>query len=80
VPKGEAKLPVAHEATTCELSPGELRALELASNGIGCRETGELLGFSETRAKKLRVGAMNKLGADNTTQAVAMAIRRGMLP
>ena len=64
---------------TLELAPREIQHLRLAATGISEAVMAEALGLSpltiQSRGKKLR----RKLGAKNTTEAVAIAIREGVI-
>ncbi len=65
--------------TACDPSPAELRALEGLSYGLTRGMFAELYGLSsETVASQLR-SARFKLAAKNSTHAVAIAIRRGLI-
>lgn len=62
-----------------DLTPRERQILESAATGADCADTAKELGLATGTVKKLRYNAMCKLGADNTIQAVAMAMRRGLI-
>jgi DNA-binding NarL/FixJ family response regulator len=62
------------------LTPRELMVLRLMAAGLSNREIASPLGISERTVKFHVTAILNKLGADNRTQAVAMASRRGILP
>jgi DNA-binding CsgD family transcriptional regulator len=57
----------------------ELTVLQMAANGHTCKSSAVILGVGTERVKKLRQLALLKLGADHSAQAVAMAIRRGLI-
>jgi LuxR family quorum sensing-dependent transcriptional regulator len=61
------------------LSPREREALQWASEGKADWEIGEIMAISEHGADKHLRSARSKLGAINRTQAVAEAIRRGLI-
>lgn len=61
------------------LNESELKALDFAANGYGFREAAELMGMTPAYVKNLWHTAAEALGADNKTQAVAMAIRRKLI-
>jgi DNA-binding CsgD family transcriptional regulator len=61
------------------LTPRELEMLQMAADGEDCQSTARLLGICAGTVKRARNFATVKLGADNTTQAVAMALRRGLI-
>lgn len=67
------------ELSDRELSPLELEALRLAADGLNYWQAARLMGRTKFYVKNLRSQAIQKLGADNMTQAVAMAIRRGII-
>jgi LuxR family quorum sensing-dependent transcriptional regulator len=73
---------VKQEATSIRpmvLSPREREALQWASEGKNDWEIGEIMKISEHGADKHMRSARVKLGAVNRTQAVAEAIRRGLI-
>ncbi|HMF06337.1 MAG TPA: autoinducer binding domain-containing protein [Methylocella sp.] len=61
------------------LSAREREALQWASEGKADWEIGEIMSISEHGADKHLRSARSKLGAINRTQAVAEAIRRGLI-
>jgi DNA-binding NarL/FixJ family response regulator len=62
------------------LTPREILVLELLADGYDYREMEPLLSVqSETIKKMVAYRILPKLGADNKTQAVAMALRRGII-
>ena len=62
------------------LTARELMVLRLMPAGLSNREIARSLGITERTVKFHVTAILNKLGADNRTQAVAMASRRGLLP
>jgi LuxR family transcriptional regulator, quorum-sensing system regulator BjaR1 len=67
------------EKREIRLSPREREALQWASEGKADWEIGEIMAISEHGADKHLRSARSKLGAINRTQAVAEAIRRGLI-
>jgi DNA-binding NarL/FixJ family response regulator len=61
------------------LTPRELMVLQLMAAGLSNRDIAGSLGISERTVKFHVTAILNKLGADNRTQAVALAGRRGIL-
>lgn len=61
------------------LSVREKEALQLASDGCSLSEIGCEMGVSQSTVKTLLVRARRKLNARNTTHAVAIAIRCGLI-
>ena len=61
------------------LSPRELRCLEGMSHGLERAGTAELLGIDEETVKNHLRAARRLLRAKNTTHAVAIALRDGLL-
>lgn len=57
----------------------ELDVLHAAAGGHTCPSTGELLGIGTETVKTLRAHAIARSGARNTTHAVAIAIRAGLI-
>lgn len=69
----------AHARCESGLSEQELRALELIAQGASNREISKEMYWSERTAKRKAQGIMDKLGARNRAQAVAEAIKRGLI-
>ncbi len=57
----------------------ELTALQLMSHGHDYQETGREMGVNKETVKTTLARARRKLGAKNTTHAVAIALREGMI-
>jgi DNA-binding CsgD family transcriptional regulator len=55
------------------------RCLYLAAEGYSIKETAELLGLSPYTVMDHRKHYIRRLGARNTTHAVVIALRRGLL-
>jgi DNA-binding NarL/FixJ family response regulator len=72
----DARAPVRAEVT---LSPRETQVLELVAAGLLNKEIAVDLGISERTVKFHVSGLMNKLGAGNRTEAVAIAAGAGIL-
>jgi DNA-binding NarL/FixJ family response regulator len=62
------------------LTARELTVLRLVAAGLPNRAIAESLGITERTVKFHVTALLNKLGADNRAQAVALAGRRGILP
>jgi DNA-binding NarL/FixJ family response regulator len=62
------------------LTPRELMVLRLMASGMSNHEIADSLSITERTVKFHVTAILNKLGADNRTQAVALASRRGILP
>jgi DNA-binding NarL/FixJ family response regulator len=62
------------------LTPRELMVLRLMATGLSNRDIASALSISERTVKFHVTAILNRLGADNRTQAVALAARRGILP
>lgn len=61
------------------LSPREVECLELAAAGKSEWEIARILGISEHTVEKHLLNAKTKLGAVNRVQAVAVALRLGVI-
>jgi DNA-binding NarL/FixJ family response regulator len=61
------------------LSNREIEVLQHVANGIGNREIGKLLFISEETVKAHIKHIMEKLDANDRTQAVTIAVRRGIM-
>lgn len=68
-----------NESKQIRLSPREREALQWAAEGKADWEIGEVMSISEHGADKHMRSARAKLGAISRTQAVAEAIRRGLI-
>jgi DNA-binding NarL/FixJ family response regulator len=62
------------------LSARERDVLRLVAAGLSNRQIAETLSLSERTIKFHVTAILNKLGADNRAQAVALAAERGLLP
>jgi DNA-binding NarL/FixJ family response regulator len=62
------------------LSARERSVLRLVAAGLSNRQIAETLALSERTVKFHVTSILNKLGADNRAQAVALAAARGLLP
>jgi DNA-binding NarL/FixJ family response regulator len=62
-----------------DLSPRELEVLRLIRDGRRNKEIADVLGIAETTVNFHIKNLVEKLGADNRTHAVTIAVRRGLL-
>src|SRR5262245_24150470 len=62
------------------LSARERGVLRLVAAGLSNRQIADTLSLSERTIKFHVTAILNKLGADNRAQAVALAVERGLLP
>jgi DNA-binding NarL/FixJ family response regulator len=62
------------------LTTRELMVLRLMASGLSNRDIATALAITERTVKFHVTAILNRLGADNRTQAVALAARRGILP
>ena len=62
-----------------KLTPRERECLQLAARGKSEREISQILGISEHPSEKHLLNDKGKLGAVNRVQAVAEAIRQGLI-
>jgi DNA-binding CsgD family transcriptional regulator len=62
------------------LTNRELQVLRMLSDGLGNKEIAVQLGISEHTAKFHVAQILGKLGAGSRTEAVTVAIRRGLIP
>ncbi|MGH9371907.1 MAG: response regulator [Vicinamibacterales bacterium] len=62
------------------LTARELMVLRLMASGLSNRDIASALAITERTVKFHVTAILNRLGADNRTQAVALAARRGLLP
>jgi DNA-binding NarL/FixJ family response regulator len=74
-----SSLPAATVATGPELTAREQRVLALVADGLPTREIGEELHYSERTVKKVLGDVVVKLGARSRSQAIARAVRQGII-
>lgn len=65
---------------TDKLSDRELVAVWLYSKGLGHEQVGRTFHLSHSRARDVAQGIYRKLGAHSRHEAVAKALRRGLIP
>lgn len=78
IPPEVAALLAEHMSDT-KLTPRELEVLERIAGGNRNRDIGDLLFISEETVKAHIRNIMEKLGASDRTQAIAIAVRRGII-
>jgi DNA-binding NarL/FixJ family response regulator len=74
-----SQLPSAAVAAGPELTSREQRVLALVADGLPTREIGEELHYSERTVKKVLGDVVVKLGARSRSQAIARAVRQGII-
>ncbi len=62
------------------LTPRELQVLRTLADGLGNKEIAQQLGISEHTAKFHVAQILAKLGANSRAEAVAVGMRRGLVP
>lgn len=62
------------------LTPRELQVLELVADGLPNKAIARRLGVSDETVKFHLGSVFGKLGASNRTDAVRLALRRGLVP
>ena len=73
------QLPATGATTGPELTSREQRVLALVADGLPTREIGEELHYSERTVKKVLGDVVVKLGARSRSQAIARAVRQGII-
>ncbi len=73
------QLPATAVAAGPELTSREQRVLALVADGLPTREIGEELHYSERTVKKVLGDVVVKLGARSRSQAIARAVRQGII-
>jgi len=73
------QLPTDNVATGPELTSREQRVLALVADGLPTREIGDELHYSERTVKKVLGDVVVKLGARSRSQAIARAVRQGII-
>lgn len=61
------------------LSNRELEVLRFASAGKSCRQTAQFMFISENTCETHRRNILTKLGASNMTEAVFLAVKKGLI-
>jgi DNA-binding NarL/FixJ family response regulator len=75
----EASMQLAEHATDEALSPAETRVLRLIAEGKSNKEVGAQLSTSEETVKGQVRNVLSKLGANDRTHAVIIAVNRGII-
>jgi DNA-binding CsgD family transcriptional regulator len=68
------------EAVGESLTPREFEVLRMLADGLGNKEIGHRLGISDHTAKFHVAQILAKLGAGSRTEAVAIGMRKGLVP
>ena len=76
---GRVAAVLAAQISPADLSARELDVLRLVARGSANKEIGETLNISEFTVKNHVRNILEKLGADDRTQAATMAIQRGII-
>ncbi len=61
------------------LSNREVEVMQLTAGGLTAREVGLRLGLAGQSVKNIRATVREKVGAGNTTEAVSILMRSGVL-
>ncbi|MFL6447438.1 MAG: response regulator transcription factor [Bryobacteraceae bacterium] len=69
-----------HEVASESLTPRELQVLRMLADGLGNKEIATRLKISEHTSKFHVAQILAKLGAGSRAEAVALGIRRGLVP
>lgn len=77
--RGFADLAYHQEPSPDRLSPRELELLQLVAEGLSNKAIGQRLSVSVNTVKYHMKNILQKLGAQNRTEAVMMAIRSGLI-
>jgi DNA-binding NarL/FixJ family response regulator len=77
--RGHLPTAVAAAAKVPELTAREQRVLALVADGLPTREIGQELHYSERTVKKVLGDVVVKLGARSRSQAIARAVRQGII-
>lgn len=62
-----------------DLTPREVEVLQFAARGMSNRDIGDAIGRTEGTAKAHLKNAMEKLGVQDRTEAVTVAVQRGII-
>jgi DNA-binding NarL/FixJ family response regulator len=75
----EAAAGIAEHSTDCMLTPREIDVLRLVATGKANKEIGARLELTEGTVKSHLKNILDKLGANDRTHAVTMALKRGII-
>jgi DNA-binding NarL/FixJ family response regulator len=75
----ETAVAIAEHATDCPLSPREVDVLRFIAAGNANKEIGALLSLTEVTVKSHVKSILSKLGANDRTHAVTIALKRGII-
>jgi DNA-binding NarL/FixJ family response regulator len=75
----EVAAQLAEHMTDEELTPREIEVLSKVAGGNRNKDIADLLSISEETVKVHLKHIMDKLGAKDRTQAIAIAVRRGIM-
>ena len=78
-PSGSVSVPLPVGDAVESLTGREMQVLELLAEGLSNKGIGARLGISDQTVKFHVASIAGKLGAHNRTEAVRMAVRRGLL-
>jgi DNA-binding NarL/FixJ family response regulator len=70
---------VASHATDDPLTPAEISVLRLIADGNANKQIADRLSISEETVKSRVKNILSKLGANDRTQAVTIALKRGII-
>jgi len=76
---GEAAAEIAEHAADDALTPREIDVLRLVAGGNANKEIGALLSLTEVTVKSHVKNILAKLGANDRTHAVTIALKRGII-
>ena len=77
--EGVSRRRAAPEVVEEPLTPREVQVLELLAEGLANKAIAERLGISDQTVKFHVAGILGKLGVANRTEAVRVAVRRGLI-
>ena len=75
----EVAAQLAERLPNSELSPREMEVLQLIAKGLSNREIANALSVTEGTIKFHVINILNKLGANDRTMAVTLALQRGII-
>jgi DNA-binding NarL/FixJ family response regulator len=75
----EVAAEIAEHATDCTLTPREIDVLRLIAAGNANKEIGAQLSLTEATVKSHVKNILGKLGANDRTHAVTIALKRGII-
>jgi two-component system NarL family response regulator len=70
---------IAERLASADITPREIQLLKLIANGLSNKRVAQRVGITENAVKRHLVAILAKLGAEDRTHAVTLALERGLI-